>query len=209
MKRLYSDIHRLHCVALEDRPHGIDLADLFKSTSAGMPFGAVTPELEEKLGAHPIEPIERVCEALINHANTLSELKADDEVGAPSRHQNAVPASTINFLAWEMLVRCNNSGVLPPVALLELVRLQLGVRSRQKSDEEEELADKMCEASRFAFNNPSVSFHEIAKRFDVNVSTVSRWNEKYNLREFGETIQDIRNQIDRQIEAFHDKIRKN
>ena len=205
---LYSDHLRLSYFCFDDRPPGIDFIDLFRATSICSPIGAATPELEKKLDIHPIEPIERVCEALVNHANTLSELKADAEVGAPSRHQNAVPASTISFLAWEMLVRCNNSGILPPVALLKLLRLRLGIRSREKSDEDEELAWKLEDASRFAFINPDASLRQIAKHYDVNISTVSRWDKEYNLKERGKNLQHMCDEIDRQWKAIHAKIRK-
>lgn len=205
VEQLYTDFHRLNCIGFGDRPEGIDLNDLFRATPLGGPIGATSPEIDEKFGIHPTEPIERVCKALAVHANTLLEKKAKGE-GAPTRHQKAVPESTINFLAWEMLVRCNNSGILPPMALLELVRQQLGIRSRQKSDDEEELAWKECDAARFAFNNPDASLRQIAKRYDVNISTVSRWNKEINLRERGKMIQQMCDETDRQWKTIHERV---
>lgn len=207
MADLYSDRYRLDCVCFDDCPPDIDLVDLQKATSMGAPVGNMPLQLMDKFDLNPIEPIKRVCEALTNHAKALSVLKADGE-GAPTRHKKAVPASVISFLAWEMLVRCNNSGVLPPVELLKLVRLQLEIRHRQKSDEEEELGWKMCDAARFAFNNPNSSFRDIAELYDVNVSTVSRWNKERNLREWGEMLQNMVDQFDRQAREIAKAVRE-
>ncbi len=204
---MYSDTTRLNSIIFDDCPDGIESDDLFRATSAGAPIGVSSPEIEEELGSHPIEPMKRICAVLKEHAIALSTLKADG-VGAPTRHQNAVPASTISFLAWEMLIRCDNSGILPPEPLLELVRLQLGVRSPQKSEDADELAMKMEDASRFAFNNPDASFRDIAIRYDVNVSTISRWDSEYDLRKRGQMLQKVCDQIDRQVEAMDPETRK-
>lgn len=209
MAQLYSDYLRLCYFCYDDRPPSIDLSDLFRATPLCEPFGLkLSSELKKKFNLNPFEPIERVCDALINHTNALSALKASGDAGAPTRHHNVVPMSTINFLTWEMLVRCNNSDILPPKALLKLVRLQLGVRSQQISEEEDELAMKREDACRFSFNHPNTSFRDIAKRYGVNVSTVSRWNDQYNLRERGKMIQQMCDQIDRQVEALNAEIRK-
>jgi hypothetical protein len=204
---LYSDDLRLSCIIFDDCPEGIDFEDLWRATSLGAPIGATSPELEEKFGTHPLAPIERICGALKRHAVALSELKADGE-GAPTRHKHAVPASTINFLAWEMLVRCNNSGLFPPTSLLELIRMQLDIRSPQKSREVDELVMKREDACRFSFNNPEASFRDIANRYGVNVSTVSRWDKEYNLRERGKMLQAMCDQIDRHNAAVNREIRK-
>ena len=208
MRRLHSDELRLMRICFDECPSGVDYQDLWRATALGEAIGAkLSPELRKKLNLNPIDSIERVCEGLIEHANRLAELTSNQE-GAPTRHKGAVPNSTINFLAWEMLVRCHHYGLPPPVALLNLVRFQLDIRSQQRADQEDELAMKMEDASRFAFNNPNASFHKIAERYDVDVSTVSRWNKKYNLRERGKMLQHMCDEIDRQVAPLNSEIRK-
>ena len=202
MTDLWSNEFRLISIFHDDLPSGINQTDLWEATSLGQSTGAkLPPEMEKELS--PIDSIERVCEALIKHANRLAKLKGN-KIGAPTRVKNAVPASTINFLAWEMLVRCNHDGIAPPVALLNLVNLQLGIRSQQVAKEEDVLAMKLVEASMFAYRNPGASFNEIAKRFDVNVSTISRWDEKYDLKKEGESNHHMCAQIDQQTKALRE-----
>ena len=207
MKRLHSDHSRLMRICCDELPSGIDVKDLWKATTLGEPIGARSPELEKKWNLNPIDSIERVCEGLIKHANKLAKLESNQQ-GAPTRHKGAVPNSTINFLAWEMLVRCHHDGLTPHVALLNLVRFQLGVRSQQQADQEDVLAMKMEDASRFAFNNPNASLHKIAELYDVDISTVSRWNKKYGLRERGKMIQHMCDDIERQFEPMRSEVRK-
>lgn len=234
--QFYSDRQKLlgFCEVKDHAPPGVDVKDLaiatslgapaidakLKAKTIGTPAGEFMAKFYEKIKNHPksdllitepiddihiTESIERVCIALIYHAQILSELKVNGE-GAPTRHQKAVPESTINFLAWEMLIRCNNSGILPPAVLLQLIRSQLGVLSKQKSDEYDELTGKLADASLFAFNNPDASLRQIATHCEVNVSTVLRWDKKYNLKKRGKVAQEKSDLINSLIEETWEEI---
>jgi hypothetical protein len=206
MTTLSSDFLRLHIIYFEDLPSDINQKDLWKATSLGASFGAKpTPDIERKFDLNPVASIERVCRALAKHAKLLKKMKSD-EVGAPTRQRYALPTSTINFIAWEMLVRCNNDEIAPPTELLNLIRLLLNIRSQEKADEEELLAWKMDETALFLYCNPDASFHDAAKQFEVDVSTISRWNKKNNLLERGQILNDWREQIDEHAKAVQAEI---
>jgi hypothetical protein len=204
MTNLYADFQRLYEVSFDECPSGIDPVDISEATTLGATIGAKpNGEREKQIDLERSEAIKRVSSELAHHLENLNKLKTSN-TGAPTRHANAVPESTINFLIWEMLVRCSNDGKLPPAELLELVRTQLNIRTEEKSRYDEEMGWKLESSSLYAYLNPDASFRTIAKVFDLNVSTITRWNEKYDLRKRGEWVHQMRTTIDEQASEFRD-----
>ena len=215
MRDLPSDLLRLFHFGTDECPPGIDAEDIWKGTALGYsvraepnpkPRGPKELEkLEKKL--NPIGSIERVSDVLIKHAKKLDELKRKKR-GAPTRQKGAIPDSTINSLAWEMLVACNDYGLAPPVALLNLVRFQLGIRSNNIAKQESKYRTKRREASLMAYRTPDASFREIAHHIDVNVSTVARWNKQFDLRVQGKVIHEASENTRRASPIFIEALKK-
>ena len=108
-----------------------------------------------------------------------SELKRREgleEAGeaATFRRGKTIPNSLINAWAWNILEDCRDLKVPPPRALLDVIYWQLGCTHRTSpraiaNEETKRQAKKMIAERQ--------SLRQVAKFFDVNPTTVMRWNE--------------------------------
>ncbi len=184
---LVPDIHRLNLlwarIEFSEFIVEIDPADFWHATTLGQAWGYKSPKVRVK--TDPTAAIERVAGALVPKAEELADLVRSREY-SPTRLKGAAAWSDLNFIAWDMLLRCHEACVQPPVELLKLLRFSLQIRPREAAEKEEFYDMTRIDASIFAHFYPEHSARRIAKEFGVDVATISRWNrdliEQYNIK---------------------------
>jgi hypothetical protein len=114
---------------------------------------------------------------------SLRELKHAERTGnaAPVRTQELIPRSVIAEIATDLLGSCEFWNYSPGPHLNVLIRELLNVDTDKHGATRH--VDAQEQASFIIAQNPTVHTRELARRLDVNASTISRWRRSPEFKE--------------------------